>query len=80
MSYFKISTNGGSSFSGAYSLASWNTTYIPYHCGRGAYFIGEFRHSNGPFSRAYYSFQAGGTPFSPYFYANGWVNQWNLTN
>ena len=56
----------------------WNTSMMPYHCGRGTYFFGEYRDSNAFGNRAYLSFQAGGSTSSPYVYGTGWMNRWNI--
>jgi len=57
---------------------NWNTSMMPYHCGRGAYFFGEYRDSNAFGNRAYLNFQAGGSTSSPYVYGTGWMNRWNI--
>jgi hypothetical protein len=78
--FISISGDGGATFLpwAPAGLNNWNTSTMPYHCGRGVYFVGEYRDSNAFGNRAYVSFQSGGSTTSPYAYGTGWMNRWNI--
>jgi hypothetical protein len=78
--FARISTDGGSNFSGMYTIASWNSSTIPYHCGRGMYFVGEYRDSNAIGGRSYLGYPSGGSTFLAYNQLTRWLNRWNVGN
>jgi hypothetical protein len=72
--YLLWSPDGGTTwFAGQGS--TWNTSSLQYHCGRGYFFIGDFRDNRAFGNRALFTYQQGGSATAPYRYRERWVSR-----